>query len=125
MKKFAQSFIGRCFLFGLSLTIFALVLNYLKPPQSWPSASIFQFLAFFLSFLAMTISLADLFIKDIIISFVFGLVCIVLVVMLALKVLNWPTFSITLIIACGVIYFIYQLKNPRKPKSEFKNLNRS
>ena len=67
------SFVKKLLFFGLFLGLFILVVIYLEPPKSWPEASLFQIMAFFLPLLLGITVLIDILVHYLPHSFIFAL----------------------------------------------------
>ncbi len=97
--------ITRILLAILACTVFYFVLTEIEPPQSWPQASTFQILIFFLPLLATTTFSINLLLHNILRSFVMSLGILFALVLLAIKQLTPLTTAITFFVT-GII-FVY------------------
>ena len=98
-------FLQRLLLTILSSLIFYYVLNYVEPPKSWPEASTFQILIFFLPLLSAITFFLNIFLCNILRSFVVSLGVIFALVLLAIKQLTPLTAALTFFVT-GII-FVY------------------
>lgn len=89
----------------LSSLIFYVVLNYVEPPKSWPEASTFQILIFFIPLLITITFLLNLLVHNILRSFVASLGIMFALVLLAIKQLTPLTSALTFFVT-GII-FVY------------------
>lgn len=97
----------------ISLAILAWVLYFVEPPKSWPQASYFQILAFFLPLVAFFTFVANLFLNYLPRSFVVGLGLMMVVVLKAIDQLNAVTVSGILIV---VAILVTVFKKPTPPQ---------
>ena len=100
-----MSLLTRILLAILTSSTFAFVLFYIEPPKSWPDATTFQILIFFLPLLASITCNLNIFLHNILRSFVAALGVIFSLVLLAIKQLSPLTSAITFFIT-GII-FVY------------------
>lgn len=109
----------RFLLLLLSASLFILVITQIEPPNSWNEASTFQILIFFLPILLIFTFLANLFLHKAWVSFLVGLLGLLLLVLKTASVLNTLTVVILVAIFATLGFFIrkYSLtKHNRVPK---------
>ncbi len=88
----------RIILFLLSIGILFLVIFFVTPPKSWPEASLFQMMAFFIPLLLGVLLLLDFFIKYLPHSFILSLGLILTLAFYGVNQLNILTGLLVLLI---------------------------
>lgn len=89
----------RTLYFLLSLALFYYVLNYVQAPSSWPQASNFQILSFFIPLLISYTFFINIFLNNLLRSFALGLGLFALTVLKALNLFNLITAPLALALA--------------------------
>ncbi len=103
-------FLTRFLFFLLSSLTFYYVLNYVEPPGSWPQASTYQILVFFLPLLAVLTFLINIFLGQVLRSFVAALGIMFILVLMADKSLTPLSAAITFFISGMVFTFTPKIK---------------
>lgn len=93
--------------------VFILVLIYIEPPKSWPEASIFQIMAFFMPLLLAITALIDIVMHYYPHSFIIALGIILSLAFYGVNQLNWITGSLAFLITA---YFVRIFPKTRLPR---------
>lgn len=105
--------IKKLIFFFVCLAIFILVVLYLEPPKSWPEASIFQIMAFFLPLLLGITVLVDILLHYLPHSFIFALGLILALAFYGVNQLNILTGLLVLLITLLSYRVFPKMKLPR------------
>lgn len=97
--------------------ILGLVIWYINPPKSITSASILQFILFFIPLVLLLTSLVNLCSKFFLQSLVVSLGLTILLILIALDSLNLASFILT---SASVILIAKSLRKPKKINYPFK-----
>lgn len=100
-----MNLLTRTLLFLITAFTFLYVLNYIQPPNSWPEASANQILIFYIPLLLTITLLINIFINQILKSFVAGLGIIFMITLLGAKQLTPLSSALTFFVA-GIL-FVY------------------
>ena len=102
--------------------IFAGIVYFIAPPKSWVEASYFQILIFFIPLLLFMTYFINIFLNYLPRSFSIALGLFLIIVLQAVRQLNYITFGSAVLIA-GLLYwfvpktrFRKKVKNPQIPK---------
>lgn len=93
--------------------IWAAVIYFVEPPHSWPEASAFQILAFFIPLLLLITFLVDFFFNYLPHAFIAGLGIVMLFVFQAINQLTFITGGIILIVTILCIKLFPRVRLPR------------
>lgn len=106
-------FLRRILLFLLSLSIFASVIYFIEPPKSWPEASIFQILVFFIPLILSYSTFVNLLVQYFPHSFILGLGLLILTVLYTTSSLNLLSAPLTLALTLIAIKIFPKLRFPK------------
>lgn len=95
------------------LGIFILVVLYIEPPKSWPEASIFQIMAFFIPLLLAITVLIDIVMHYYPHSFIIALGIILALAFYGVNQLNWITGSLAVLSTAYFVRIFPKMKLPR------------
>lgn len=113
-------FLRRILLFLLSLSILSSVIYFITPPKSWPEASVFQILIFFIPLLLTYSTFVNLLVQYLPHSFILGLGLVTLTVLYSINSLNLFSAPLTLALTLIAIKIFPKLKFPRFFKKTHK-----
>jgi hypothetical protein len=106
-------FVKKLLFFFSFLALFVLVILYIEPPKSWPEASIFQMMAFFLPILLAITALVDILMHYLPHSFILALGIILGLAFYAVNQLNILSGLLVLLITLLSYRVFPKMKLPR------------
>lgn len=92
---------------------FLLVVFYVEPPLNWEQASIFQIIAFFLPLLLALTTLLDLGVRYVPHSFIISLGAMLLLAFYSVRLLNYLTGTLVILVAAFLVRVFPRMKMPR------------
>lgn len=106
-------FLKRLSAFFISISCLASVIYFVEPPSSWPQASLFQILAFFIPLLFTLTFLLNLFLRYLPYAFISSLGCVVLIALYSTNLFNLFSVPLTLALTLIAIRIFPKIYLPR------------